>query len=81
LYAVHQHDIAVVLSDMMMPVMDGNATIRVLLKIRPDARIIAASGLNEPQVIAKAVSSGVKHFLTKPYTAEDLLHRIREALA
>jgi PAS domain S-box-containing protein len=80
LFAVQQNDISLVITDMMMPVMDGNATIRVLTKIRPGVRIIAASGLNENHVIAKAMSNGVKHFLAKPYTAESLLSKIREAL-
>lgn len=81
LYAVQQAEIALVLTDMMMPVMDGNATIRVLMKIRPGVRIIAASGLSENQVISKAISSGVKHFLTKPYTTEALLTKVRDALS
>jgi PAS domain S-box-containing protein len=80
LFAVQQNDISLVITDMMMPIMDGNATIRVLNKIRPGLRIIAASGLNENHVVAKAMSNGVKHFLAKPYTAESLLTKIREAL-
>ncbi len=80
LFAVQQHDISLVLTDMMMPIMDGNAVIRVLMKLRPDVRLIAASGLHENHVVAKAMSGGVKHFLTKPYTAESLLVLIRKAL-
>ncbi len=80
LFAAQQHDISLVLTDMMMPIMDGNAVIRVLMKLRPDVRIIAASGLHENRVIAKAMSGGVKHFLTKPYTADSLLKIVREAL-
>jgi PAS domain S-box-containing protein len=80
IFALQQNDISLVITDMMMPIMDGNATIRVLTKIRPGVRIIAASGLNENHVIAKAMSNGVKHFVAKPYTAETLLTKIREAL-
>jgi PAS domain S-box-containing protein len=45
-YARHQHEIAVVLTDMMMPVMDGPATILALKEINPMVKIVAASGLN-----------------------------------
>ncbi len=45
IYASRQTEIAVVLTDMTMPVMDGAATIQVLKKINPAVRIIAASGL------------------------------------
>ena len=45
-YAQHQDEIAVVLTDMMMPVMDGAATIHALMRINPTIKIVAASGLN-----------------------------------
>jgi len=80
IFALQHNDISLVLTDMMMPVLDGNSTIQVLMKIRPNVRIIAASGLNENHAVAKAVTNGVKHFLAKPYTAELLLTKIREAL-
>ena len=81
LYAARLEKISVVLTDMMMPVMDGPATIQVLMKINPRIRIIAASGLNSEDRVAKAVSAGVKHFLAKPYSAETLLKTLREVLS
>jgi CheY-like chemotaxis protein len=44
-YAKHENEIAVVLTDMMMPIMDGPATINALRRINPTVKIIAASGL------------------------------------
>ena len=41
---------------------------------------VAASGLNTNDSLAKASGAGVKHFLTKPYTAETLLTTIRQIL-
>lgn len=73
LYADQRQDIAAVLTDMMMPTMDGPATIQVLIRINPEVRIIAASGLNANGMEAKAYNAGVKHFIPKPYTAETLL--------
>ena len=46
LYAQKRDEIAVVLTDMMMPILDGLATIRALLRINPKIKIIAASGLD-----------------------------------
>lgn len=80
LFAAQQDDISLVLTDMMMPIMDGHGVIRVLMKMRPGVRIVAASGLTENNVVTKAISSGVKHFLAKPYTAQALLTKIHEAL-
>jgi len=79
-YAQHQKKIAVVLTDMMMPVMDGRATIHALKQINPTAKIIAASGLTANADVAIAASVGVRHFLSKPYTAETLLKVLREEL-
>ena len=50
LYAKQKDEIAAVITDMMMPVMDGPATIRALRSMRPDVRIIAASGLHGREV-------------------------------
>ena len=80
LYAQQVSEIALVLTDMMMPVMDGAATIQVLLRINPAVRIIAASGIDSGDPVAKATSAGVKHFLPKPYTAETLLKLVRDVL-
>jgi CheY-like chemotaxis protein len=79
-YAEHKNEIAVVLTDMMMPVMDGPATIHALMRINPAIKIIAASGLNSNGGVATASSAGVKHFLTKPYTAGTLLKTMRAIL-
>jgi PAS domain S-box-containing protein len=77
IYLQHRNEIAVVLTDMMMPIMDGPATIHALLRINPALKIIAASGLNTNGSAAKASAEGVKHFLAKPYTAGTLLKTMR----
>jgi PAS domain S-box-containing protein len=79
-YAVHNAKIAVVLTDMAMPIMDGAATIRALTKINPAIKIIAASGLNANEDMTKASGAGIRHFLTKPYTAGTLLKTLRTIL-
>ena len=80
LYAKHMHEIAAVLTDMMMPVLDGPATIQVLMRINPSAKIIGASGIDGAESKAKAIRAGVKFFLLKPFTAETLLRLFREVL-
>jgi PAS domain S-box-containing protein len=80
LYGQHQSDIAVVLTDMMMPQMDGTATIQALVRLNPQVRIIGASGLAPDAQAAGAAAARVMHFLPKPYTAETLLTAIRAAL-
>jgi PAS domain S-box-containing protein len=76
----HRGEVAVVLTDMMMPVMDGLATIKALVATAPAVRIVAASGLALEGRVHQAAKAGVRHFLPKPYTASTLLRILRRAL-
>ena len=80
LYAQKREQIAIVLTDMAMPVMDGPATIVALKSMNPNLKIIGSSGLPSDGDVAKAKVEGVKHFVPKPYTAETLLKIFEEAL-
>jgi len=80
IYLQHRDTIAVVLTDMMMPVMDGPALIHALTRIDPTIKIIAASGLNANGGKSNPSGTGVKHFLTKPYTAGTLCTTLRMIL-
>ncbi|MCI0490870.1 MAG: PAS domain S-box protein [Blastocatellia bacterium] len=80
LYAQHKDDVEVVVTDMGMPHMDGATTIRILQKMNPTIRIIATSGLKSEGKIHEVASLGVKTFLSKPYTAEKLLHALSDVL-
>ncbi len=77
IYAQQKDKISAILTDLSMPVMDGRATIYALLKINPKAKIIAMSGMDENESVAKASTAGVKHFISKPYTAATLLKTLR----
>jgi PAS domain S-box-containing protein len=76
LYVQHKNEISVVLMDMMMPTMDGPTAIRMLKKINPQVKIVAVSGLASSDKVAAAMKTGVKAFLSKPYTVQELLNTI-----
>lgn len=80
LFVQHKDAIDLVLTDMVMPVMDGPAMIQVLRRLQPSLRIVAASGMAATGAVAQVTAAGVKTFLPKPYTADTLLHTIRAAL-
>ncbi len=81
IYARHQTEIALVLTDITMPVMDGAAVIQILKKLNPEVRIIAASGLSAHQDATGSPPHGAAYFLPKPYTAETLLKVLAQVLA
>jgi PAS domain S-box-containing protein len=79
-YAQRQEEVAAVIVDMMMPVMDGAATIRVLQRMNPAVRCLAASGLANNAQMARLAADGPVAFLAKPYTARHLLVGLDELL-
>jgi two-component system, cell cycle sensor histidine kinase and response regulator CckA len=80
IYEQHMNEIAVVLTDMAMPRMDGPLTIRALTQINPRIKIIPTSGLNANDKLAEASGTSAKYFLPKPYTAATLLEAIQAIL-
>ncbi len=79
-YAQNKDEIKVVLMDMIMPVMDGQASIRAIRKINPEIKIIAVSGLAGNDRLAN-IADYTNAFLSKPHTAEKLLRTIHEVLS
>lgn len=72
--------IAIVLTDLMMPSMDGMALIRTLHEMKPELPVVASTGLGEKQQLAELKTLGVRTMLTKPYGADALLRTIHGAL-
>jgi PAS domain S-box-containing protein len=81
IFASHKDEIGVVITDMMMPVMDGLKTIRALQKLNPQVPVIASSGLTESAPEAELEQLGVRRFLVKPYNAVALLKTVAETLS
>ncbi|MBI1803442.1 MAG: response regulator [Ignavibacteriae bacterium] len=81
LYAQRSIEIALVVTDMMMPYMDGMATIIALRKINPAVKVVVSSGFAPESRREEVNRLGVKAFLQKPYTADRLLQTVHDALA
>ena len=79
-YARLGQDMQIVLTDWMMPYMDGAATVRALQKLNPEVRVIVCSGLHATSDPAELAGLTVQGFLRKPYTAEALLTTLHDAL-
>jgi PAS domain S-box-containing protein len=79
-YVQEASHIALVLTDMMMPVLDGAAAARALMSINPKVKIVMSSGLATNGGVIKASQVGVKHFLAKPYTIDAVLKIIRQVI-
>jgi hypothetical protein len=79
--AQHKGKIDLVITDMMMPFMDGPSTIRALRKLDPDLKFLVVSGLVEDQMLTEESAQGAIPVLTKPFSTDKLLIMLREILA
>lgn len=75
----HANEIKAVILDSMMPFMDGPATLRALRATAPELKILGVSGLGGGEGFSEE-QGGVDAFLSKPYTATQLLSALRRAL-
>ena len=67
------HALGAVVTDMAMPVMDGEATIAALRALDPGLPILASSGHASIDDRATALAAGAARFLAKPFEAPKLL--------
>ncbi len=69
-----------VITDMAMPNMSGDAMASEMVKIRPGIPILLCTGFSEKMPEEKAKAMGIKGFLMKPIIKKDLSSMIREVL-
>jgi two-component system cell cycle sensor histidine kinase/response regulator CckA len=80
-YAMQAPQIALVLTDLCMPYMDGVALTGALRKLNPKVRIVAFTGEEKEVCLEKLKAYGVKDFLNKPFSTSSLLEAVHGALA
>jgi CheY-like chemotaxis protein len=79
LYTRHRGEVLAVFTDLMMPGMDGTATIGALRKLDPHLPIIVVSGQGGSDG-AGLIPPGAHAFLPKPYRPDQLLRTLEEVL-
>ena len=80
LYASNKGKIALVITDLVMPFMDGPATMRALRKMDPEVKLLAVTGMPGKGKIAQIASEQQVTILSKPYSIRSLLTAIRSVL-
>jgi PAS domain S-box-containing protein len=73
-------EVAAVVLDLTMPVMDGEETATELRSIRPGIPIVLSSGYSEREVAARFAGQGLVGFLKKPYEPAELVEALRRAI-
>jgi two-component system, cell cycle sensor histidine kinase and response regulator CckA len=84
LLSENRQTIRAVVTDIMMPVMDGLALTRTIRERDPELPVVAATGLlnqpNEEDRAAQMRALDVRHFLRKPFAADALLTALDEVI-
>jgi two-component system cell cycle sensor histidine kinase/response regulator CckA len=76
----HNGQIHLLLTDILMPGMNGGELARRLLVIRPGMRVVFMSGYSDEAIDTNGILTPGAIFLQKPFTVEELTCRLREAL-
>lgn len=73
-------EIALIILDFTMPVMDGADVFNELLQIDKHVPVVLSSGFAEQERLRAMLSRGLRGFIPKPYTQQKLLTQIRATL-
>ena len=79
-FVAHQQEVKLVVTDLMMPEMDGLNLARALRRLDQDVPIIGSSGLDPAAQTAEVEAGNIAEFLHKPYEQATLLATIRRHL-
>jgi CheY-like chemotaxis protein len=72
--------IDLILTDLVMPVMDGSEMVAVLRRARPHVKVLFMSGYSGETIARRGGLPLDASVLEKPFSASALLHTVREAL-
>ena len=76
----HKDELDVAILDLNMPVMDGTAAYEKLLAVKPDLKVLVASGFSMNGSVEELLAKGAQGFIQKPYSLENITAKIRQVM-
>jgi two-component system cell cycle sensor histidine kinase/response regulator CckA len=80
-FEAYADQVAAVVLDMTMPHMGGEETFQRLRALRPDVRIVLASGYTEQEATARFLGKGLAGFIQKPFQLAGFVQKICQVIA
>lgn len=80
LYRERKADISLVILDLIMPEMGGKECLDELLKLEPQVKVLMASGFTLDASTRKAIETGSRGFVSKPFQLDKLCQAVRRVL-
>jgi two-component system, NtrC family, response regulator AtoC len=78
--ALKEHNIALVLLDLMMPGLNGLDVLRAIKEFDKNIAVIMVTAAHDVKSAVKAIKLGAADYLTKPFEAEGLIVAVNQAL-
>jgi two-component system cell cycle sensor histidine kinase/response regulator CckA len=78
--ASHPGRIDLLLTDVVMPDLNGRTVAERLTTHRPDLRVLYMSGYTDDDVMRRGITAAQTPFMQKPFRPDELMSRVREAL-
>ena len=78
LFAIHKPEM--ILTDLLMPEMDGISLSREIRELDKNARIIVLTATSDTDSIIEAIDIGIRHYVLKPVKIEKLVSAIEQCL-
>ena len=66
--------------DIVMPHKSGIESVRDIVKLNKDAKIIMCSALGQESLVMEAIEAGAADFIVKPFKAEKVLEIVRKVV-
>ena len=66
--------------DILMPGMSGETIYPLLMKARPDLKVLIFSGYSIEGPVQKILDAGAQDFIQKPFTTADLSQKLRRVI-
>jgi two-component system cell cycle sensor histidine kinase/response regulator CckA len=76
-----EEKIDLLITDVVMPRMDGPALVRQVRELHPDMKVIFISGYTEDAFRQRLDSDSEIHFLPKPFSLKQLASKVKEVLS
>jgi YesN/AraC family two-component response regulator len=75
-----QEPIDLLLTDVIMPVLGGQELAHEVRRLRPDVRVLFASGYTDDVLVQQEVLQPGAELIQKPFTRDSLLQKVRSVL-
>ena len=76
----HQGSIDILLTDVVMPEMNGKELQNRIERLRPNLKVLFMSGYTSNVIMHRGILESDVHFLQKPFSVESLANKVRKVL-